>query len=801
MNQESSKESVIYNSTIWIALLFLGVLHPIAGKTEFQNPDSESFGIGDINAGYVQEVNPASQVRHPREPLPTESSESVSGGSNAVFITVNAPPEGDEASAVKFTTDGVHIVVAHLLTQNLVVFDATTRQAVSTIPLSGSPHGLAITPDNNYAVTANIFEDTVSIVDLQKQVELDSIDVGDQPSVVRITSDGSTAVVGNTLSGSLSVIDIETATQVREIFGANFSELTASYAFATKYQYTEFEITPDDTTVIFPDRFNDQIGFFDITTGLSTFIPSQPRPAFVELSPDGLLGFISHGSPESILSVLDVTTGSITRTIPLGGPAENFVPVVVNAAKTRALVTVSSGVRLVDLTNDSVSNVIYTGRVNGMEGTADGQYAVLANYTRSLVDLNSGVEFDHITNTRTPDFLAVSPADARAATVNFTSNERLDIFSTNGAAGVLEGMVSSGPPEEGDKAVVTAVTPAGNRAVVVNHHSENIAVVDLLNLNIDRYVATGEEPRAVAITSDGNTAVVVNYWSDFVSVIDLETGVAQQVNISWSGIEVVISPDGEYAYVSVLADSGVWRIRLNPLGLAGPKIETGVIGGISPPPFGKMAGMTLSHDGRTLVTCNSSGRSVSVINTETWQEEARVNVGDTVVRAAFSQDDSLIFVSETFHSEMSIISNAGTASSLLGDVNLFGQPFELIAKHDGSRVYVGAYLSEALFVVDPTIPALIDTVYLPGDNAGPVGLAIRPDGRELYVTTGGGDLHVFDTRTDRLLRSFSTGRITASSSYSPGSGCVILTHPLGDNGISILCPDEIFFVDSYESAN
>jgi DNA-binding beta-propeller fold protein YncE len=86
----------------------------------------------------------------------------------------------------------------------------------------------------------------------------------------------------------------------------------------------------------------------------------------------------------------------------------------------------------------------------------------------------------------------------------------------------------------------------------------------------------------VAITPDGTKAVVANLDSTFASVIDLATATTTNVPISRRGSQVEISPDGQYAYIPVVADGdGVWRIDLDTLSVEGfPRSSTGNMGGV-----------------------------------------------------------------------------------------------------------------------------------------------------------------------------------------------------------------------------
>jgi YVTN family beta-propeller protein len=705
------------------------------------------------------------------------------------FIPVGIPPEGDTPSDISLSADGSIIVIAHRDSQNLVVFDADTRVVLQTIPLSGSPNSLALSSDGVHAVTANIFEDTASIVDLVAGSELAVVAVGDQPGVVHITPDGTTAVVGNTLDSDLSVIDIASGTQVRRIPGANFGLTTSFGVWAVVYTFSAYEIAPDNNTVVFPDLFNAQIQFFDIAAGTVMSVACDANPAVVDLSPDGTIGVVSHHYPDSKVSVVDVEGRTILKVIPTGGSATMVPPIAINPEKTKAVVAVQNAVRVVDLGSDTTSGDLSTGSVNALITTADGQYCVVGNYMGSLVSYVTESIVGSFMSSTTPDRLAVSPANPRAATAHALRKEFMEVMNVNGAAGYLEDVVPTGPPPEGDKARNVAVPPDGTRAVVLNNHSHNAIIMDLPSLTIEAAVDVGERPGGVAITPDGTKAVVANLDSTFASVIDLDAASATNIAISRRGSQVAISPSGQYAYIPVVADGdGVWRINLNTLAVDGPRIYTGNMGGIGFI-FDQASGMTLSHDGPTLVTCGSFDNNISIIDTATWSEVARVPVGTFPVRAAFGADDSMIYVTNKNSNTVSVVTNAGAGSSVVDTISVGDQPFELVTNPAGTKLYVANFNDRSISVIDLPANTVANTIPIPqtGGAGQPVGLHVSADGGHLYVAANGADFHVIDTTTDTIIDTINTGVAPAELVFSDATVCGHMPSPYGDDGLSIVC--------------
>jgi YVTN family beta-propeller protein len=143
--------------------------------------------------------------------------------------------------------------------------------------------------------------------------------------------------------------------------------------------------------------------------------------------------------------------------------------------------------------------------------------------------------------------------------------------------------------------------------------------------------------------------------------------------------------------------------------------------------------MTLSHDGTTLVTCNSFDNTISIIDTGTWAVVKTLVVGAFPVRAAFSSDDERIYVSSRDDDTIKIVDNAGVSSSVIGSILVGNEPFEMVVASDGSRLYVANFGGENIGVVDLASNLMTNTIATPDP---PLGLAIDATESSLFAATG-----------------------------------------------------------------
>ncbi len=712
-------------------------------------------------------------------------------------------PEGDTAMDVTYTPDGSRIVVAHRDSQNVVVFDAATREVLKTIPVTGSPNSVRVAADGIHAVTANVFEDSASILNVQTGVEIAVIPIGDHPAIVRITPDGATAVVGNTASSDLSLIDIATADEKHRLPGAQFDGVT-SITFengAVSFSVTPFVIAADNDTIVFPERVNNRVRFFEISTGNVTSLPTAPNPRGVAISPDGTTAVVPHIFGTQLVSVIDVPTRTVTKTIPIGADLSATGLIAINPGKTKAVVAIQNEVRVVNLITDTVSGNLFTGGPNGLLTTSDGQYCLVTGFFGALVSYASESVVANVNNTLSANWGAVSPTQPQGAMVATHFGESLIVANTNGGAGFLEEIVPTGPPPEGDRARHVAITPDGSRAAIVNILSDNVSVVDLNAESLVGIVDAGDRPSEVAITPDGTKAVVANLDSTFATIIDLGTLSATDVPISTRASQVEISPDGQYAYLAVVSNGdGVWRINLDTMSVAGPRIFSGNMGGIGFA-FAQASGMTLSHDGATLVTCNSFDNNVSIIDTASWDEIARVNVGAFPVRAVFAPDDGTIYVSNRDADSVSVVANSGAASVVTGTIPVGASPYEMTVTHDGSTLYVADFLDNRVSVVDLSGTQATSTIPL---GQAPVGLHVNPTGTRLYVAGGTwsvsvgpgavfsinlfGEFRAIDTESQQTIEFVDTALPPAMLAFRNEAPMAIIPSPFGD-GLSLIRPE------------
>jgi YVTN family beta-propeller protein len=720
---------------------------------------------------------------------------------DATVVSINEPPEGDMVAGAGFSPDGTELYVAYRDTKNILVYNPDTHAFLREIPLSGSPTDFRVSADGAWGVTANIIEDTASIIDLATGTEIAVVPVGDAPGSVRITPNSATAVVGSLLGTDLSVIDIATHTVTRTIPDFPFFQTTSfSFeSFVVQIETTNPVELASDTLGIFADRENDQIVFVDLTNGAKTIIPASTDPTRVAITPDGTKAVVAHAGPT--LTVLDVPTRSVSTI--LVAPENLRGPVSISPDGSLAAVSVLNATRFVDLATGAFEPALATASIYDLINTPDGQYALAVGFRGSLLDYTTRSLVTDLNNQVSTPIGAVSPVGHRAALFSTTFGDDMVIVNTDGPAGGVEFFGPSAPGgHEGDKPRTLALASDASAVYTANSFSDTVTKVDLATGSVVGYADIGQRSGEIEITPDGGTAVVANRDSDFLSLVDTTTLATTNVPIGRRGDQVEISPDGHTAYVAVIADGdGVWRVDLDNAVAIPPKLPAGQMAGIG---FvgGQFSGMTLSHDGQTLVCCNSLDDTLTLIDVPTWSVAATVllPIGDFPVRAVFSPDDSTIYPTNRTSDTVGVVSNDGASSTLLTSIPVANFPYLARISADGDRLYVLSTSPSTVTVLDLTTDSSVATIPFTEDA---IDLVLDEANNRLLVTlstvtasTGfgangltfneTGSVAIIDTATNTVTGSLCTSIGAAASAFAGNT--VAVSSNLSDAVATVTLP-------------
>ena len=264
-----------------------------------------------------------------------------------------------------------------------------------------------------------------------------------------------------------------------------------------------------------------------------------------------------------------------------------------------------------------------------------------------------------------------------------------------------------------------AVTPNGRFAYVVNQQSNSVSVISAATNTVVATIPVGSFPSFIAITPDGTRAYVDNTF-DSLSVIDIATNTVVTSMAINNPFEIALAPSGNLGYVthgalgngvtvintatnSIVTNipipvDAATEIAVSPNGAflyvtcsvfgTGPKLAvietaTNTIVTFVPLPPNFSPGVAVTPDGAFVYVTNNGGgvccggpplpSSVSVIDTATNTEVARVGVGTSPSAVAVTPDGAFVYVADFFDQMVSVISTANNAVVAFVPAGAFSQ--------------------------------------------------------------------------------------------------------------------------------
>lgn len=215
---------------------------------------------------------------------------------------------------------------------------------MSTIPVVGWTHHLAITPDGRYVIPTHPMQGDVSVVDLLSNKVVRTIKTGNIPNYTIITKNGSTAFVSNTGSNNIVQIDIKNwkvtrtlesgptpehivfSPDEKTIFVANTVPGTVSAVSVKSGKVVKtykigagvhgLDISDNGKTLFVTSKRDEKFVALDIKTGKKRILGLRPSPYHLNsITGTGKVYVSSSKSP--LIWVIDQKTLKIVDTIKL----------------------------------------------------------------------------------------------------------------------------------------------------------------------------------------------------------------------------------------------------------------------------------------------------------------------------------------------------------------------------------------------------------------------------------------------------------------------------------------------------
>jgi PQQ-dependent catabolism-associated beta-propeller protein len=293
------------------------------------------------------------------------------------------------------------------------------------------------------------------------------------------------------------------------------------------------------------------------------------------------------------------------------------------------------------------------------------------------------------------------------------------------------------------------------RLYVTNERDGTIQIVDT---STDRVTATariGNRPRGMALSPDGKRLyVAVSWWRDGKRprsgqerIAALDAATLKPVRDYAAGTDpecVAVSPNGQRLYLSN-EDAGTASI----LDAASGKQRATLVVGAEP------EGITASPDGKWVYVTAETSNVLTVIDAKKEQVAANIMVDSRPRVVLFTRDGTRAWASAELGGSVQLIDVK--KHRVLKRIRL-GQaekPVGLALSPDEKRLYVATGRGNGVAVIDTQAMKVVGHV---PTGVRVWGIAVTPDGRKLYAANSlSNTLSVIDTRTLRVVRTIKTG--------------------------------------------
>ncbi|MGI4879083.1 MAG: cytochrome D1 domain-containing protein [Janthinobacterium lividum] len=276
----------------------------------------------------------------------------------------------------------------------------------------------------------------------------------------------------------------------------------------------------------------------------------------------------------------------------------------------------------------------------------------------------------------------------------------------------------------------------------------------------------GCSPDAPAAPKTGAFAYVTNEGSDDLTIVDVaKQRVTGKIPVGKRPRGIAASPDGRFLYVALsgspVAGPGVDEATLPPAdkaadGVAVVDVATSrilrVLRGISDPEQ-----IAVSPDGARLYVASEDTGQLVVIDPASGGVRARVAVGGEPEGVHASPDGKLVYVTSEEKNELVVVDAAGL--KVIARIPVGKRPRSALFAADGRTAYVSGENDATVAAIDVATSKIASVAHLTGKDAKPMGLAVAPDGKALFVTTGRGGLLVrLDTGTMQPTATLAVGK-------------------------------------------
>ena len=312
---------------------------------------------------------------------------------------------------------------------------------------------------------------------------------------------------------------------------------------------------------------------------------------------------------------------------------------------------------------------------------------------------------------------------------------RVTALAILGGAGLVSGM--RGEPS----------APPGYQVFVSNERSGDLTIIAGPDFHVVATVPVGKRPRGIHASPDGKTVYVALSGTPISEPPKLD---AQGNPILHKGKD---DDDEKEAELDKAADG------IGVVDVAQRKFLRKISAGSDPEQF------ALSADGKRLYISNEDVGTATILDAATGKIISFVVVGQEPEGVAISPDDKSFYVTCETAGKVFVF-DAATGKPQ-GMIQVEPRPRSAAFSRDGTVAFIPSESVGKLNVIDAVHHTLLKTISLPPGSR-PMCVAVGPDGRDVYVSTGrGGNICVVDTQSLQVVATIRVGQRPWGIALSP----------------------------------
>lgn len=232
---------------------------------------------------------------------------------------------------------------------------------------------------------------------------------------------------------------------------------------------------------------------------------------------------------------------------------------------------------------------------------------------------------------------------------------------------------------------------------MVNHQSATVTAVNLADFRVVVSLPVASQPDRVLLRPGTRQLYIVSDLGKLTVAAFPRLHVVGTLDVGRSATAPAFSRDGRSAYMLDAADREVVFLD------CGANTGDAANNEIPNVAFrlhleGKLADLSLSPDGKTLVVSSSSPDQLTFISTGNRSKLGSVTVGAAPGPMGILPDSSKVFVADTGEEKISVADIANRR--LLLNIEIGNRPTALLVKPDGGEIYILAAASSMLIIAD-----------------------------------------------------------------------------------------------------